>query len=348
MRNFFHGSAVGRSVVDGFWKTLGGDVMSLMAFDAHPETAKLKPWTDAMFTGPSFSILNYETDFFQLVKDGKIKIYISEIDHLSPGTVHLVDGTSFASDVFLANTGWKHAPPMKFLPEGIDRELGLPHTPGGGNGSGSDSSLASQQDLVDRADEEILKRFPRLKRQPVWNKNYVPLTATKGVSAPGADAAQAPGRPPTTPFMLHRFMAPASARLLRARDVAFVGMVSNFSNIITAHLQGLWVSAYFAGRLADDPAAAAGDDARMADLRYQTVLHNRFGHWRYPTDWGSRYPSFIFDAVPYLDLLLRDLGLPMHRKGGRMAEIYDPYGPEDYRTVNEEWLDKYGNAQSAV
>ncbi|KAL6354019.1 hypothetical protein LRP88_12650 [Fusarium phalaenopsidis] len=91
-------------------------------------------------------------------------------------------------------------------------------------------------------------------------------------------------------------------------------MVSNFSNIITAHLQGLWISAYFLGRLAKDPTAAVGDEVSMSKLRYETVLHNRFGKWRYPIDWGNRNPSFIFDAVPYLDLLQRDLGLEPHRK----------------------------------
>jgi hypothetical protein len=54
-------------------------------------------------------------------------------------------------------------------------------------------------------------------------------------------------------------------------------------------------------------------------------------------DWGSRAPTFIFDAVPYLDMLLRDLGLQTRRKGGVLAELFSPYGPEDYRGVNEEW-----------
>lgn len=304
--------------------------MSLMKFDDHPKTAKLKPKTLPMFTGDSFSILNYDTDFMELVKSGKVQIHVGEFSHLSPGTVHLADGTQFESDALLASTGWKHTPPMKFLPEGIDKELGLPHDPAL---KAPEEDLANQQDLLEKADMEILARFPRLRDQPQWNENYVPVTEVKGIDS---NDAVTPSKP-LTPYMLHRFIVPPSERLLRTRDVAIVGMCGNFSNTITAHIQGLWVSAYFLGRLANDPGLAVDDDATMHDLRYQTVLHNRWGKWRYPTDWGSKAPSFIFDAVPYLDLLQRDLGVSPHRKGGSLAEMWSPYMAKDYRTINEEW-----------
>lgn len=295
-----------------------------------------------MFTGTSFSIFNYDTDFFDLIKNGdKISIHVGEVNHLSPGKVHLADGTELESDAFLAVTGWKHVPPMKFLPEGIDKQLGLPHAL---SEDAPAEDLANQQDLIERADKEILERFPRLKDQPVWNKDYVPLTSQNGIDTTDAITPWTP----LTPYMLHHFIVPPSERFLRLRDVAFVGMVSNFSNVITAHIQGLWVSAYFSGLLANDPATAIGDEKAMQALRYKTVLHNRFGKWRYPTDWGSKAPNFIFDAVPYLDMLQRDMGLEPRRKGGFMAEIWDPYGPEDYRNINDEWRRKYENAKSAI
>lgn len=147
--------------------------------------------------------------------------------------------------------------------------------------------------------------------------------------------------------MLHRFIVPPSERLLRTRDFAVVGMCGNFSNTISAHIQGLWISAYFQGLLVKDPAAAVGDEAALHDLRYQTVLHNRWGKWRYPTDWGNKSPSFIFDAVPYLDLLQDDLGVKPHRKGGAIAEMWSPYIARDYRTINEEWTKLHGSGKAA-
>ncbi|KAI1082566.1 FAD/NAD(P)-binding domain-containing protein [Whalleya microplaca] len=337
IRQFFHGTAIGRPIVNTFWKILGADVITLMGYDSHPDLAKLKPWTEAMFTGASFSILNYDTDFLELIKGDDINIYVGEIDHLSPGKVHLSDGTEFESEALLANTGWKHVPAIKLLPEGIERELGVPHIL---SEHAPAEDVANTQELIESADREIFKRFPRLKDQPVWNKNYVPITEQKGIDS---NDEVTPCKP-LTPYMLYHFIVPPSERFLRPRDTAFIGIVSNFSNMITAHLQGLWISAYFSGRLEKDPAAATSDETAMRNLQHETMLYNRFGKWRYPTD-GTRNPNFIFDAVPYLDLLLRDLGLETHRKKGFLNELFDPYGPEDYRHVNDEWEGKYGDTK---
>ncbi|RMY57632.1 hypothetical protein D0863_12564 [Hortaea werneckii] len=341
IRSFLHGTAIGRGIVNTFWSILGNDVLTLMNFDAHPETAKLKPRMPPMFTGDSFSILNYDADFMELVKSDMIQIRTAEFDHLSPGKVHLSDGSEFESDAMLASTGWKHVPPLKFLPEGIEKELGLPHEP---SQCAPPEDLANQHELIQQADVEILDRFPRLKDQPVWNKDYVPVTEAKGIET---NDSVTPHKQ-LTPYMLHRFIVPPSERFLRHRDIAITGMSGNFSNTITAHIQGLWISAYFQGRLAKDPAAAVGNEAAMHDLRYQTVLHNRWGRWRYPTDWGNKAPSFIFDAVPYLDLLQKDLGLSPHRKGGVVAEMWSPYMAKDYRTINEEWARGFGSEKVAI
>ncbi|ODA84170.1 hypothetical protein RJ55_02688 [Drechmeria coniospora] len=104
VRRFLHGTRIGRAIVNGFWSILGGDVMRLNGYDSHPETAKLKPWVPVMYTGTSFSIFNYDTDFLDLIRSGRVRIHISEIDHLSSGKVHLADGTEFETDVLLAHT----------------------------------------------------------------------------------------------------------------------------------------------------------------------------------------------------------------------------------------------------
>ncbi|KAI0403699.1 hypothetical protein F4802DRAFT_570709 [Xylaria palmicola] len=326
IRGFYHTTTFGRFLVNQFWKILGNDVMQLNKYDSHPKTAKLKPWLDVMYVAGSFSILNYEQDFFELIKSDRnlVDIHIGEIDSLSPRHVHLTDGTILESDAFIMNTGWGHVPSIKFLPEGIERELGIPHARDTAE-SPLEPGLGSQSSLLDRADDEILQRFPVLKEPPVWNKSFVPL--------PGHDPCA------LTPYMLYRFLVPASPRFLRFRDTAFIGLQNNLSTVITSHITALWISAYFLGGLARDPSAALTDQEAMKRLQYETVLHNRFGKWRYPADWGNRAPNFIFDALPYLDLLQHDLGVSPYRKGGALAEMAVPYGPEDYRNITEEWLE---------
>ncbi|KAH9435951.1 hypothetical protein MCOR02_004860 [Pyricularia oryzae] len=359
MRRFYHGTAVGRAITKAFWSVLGGDVMSLCRFDSHPELAKLKPWTDAFYAGCSFSILNYDTDFFDLVRSGVVKVHIADVDHLSHHKVHLADaeGTVLESDAFVSVTGWRDRPPLKFLPEGIEAELGMPHYP---PSEPVPTDLASQRHLFDRADAEILSRFPRLKDPGSFNKRYVPLAQQKGVTV---DENKLTPTSPTSTFLLHRFMVPPSARFLRTKDIAFVGFNMNFSNAITAHVQGLWVSAYFAGKLERDPSAVIRNDdgdeydrsssssdsssdkkwaaeKTLQDLQYETVLHNRMGKWRYPHDHGAKHPDFVFEALPFLDTLVADLGLPVHRKKSWFSEVTEPYGVKDYSNVNEQYVDR--------
>ncbi|SPO04311.1 related to dimethylaniline monooxygenase [Cephalotrichum gorgonifer] len=351
IRSFLHGTFIGRAITRSFWSVLGEDVIGLCGFNKHPEVAKLRPWTNPMLTGASFSILNYDTDFFEIIRDGTVKVHIADLDHLSPGKVHLADEakTVLETDAMLCVTGWKKVPPFKFLPEGIEKEIGIPHHVE--EGDLSEVDLASQTQLFQKADSEILARFPQLANPSVFNKKYVPLVEQEAFSAGPVDSSGT-----LSTMLLYRFIVPPSATFLRTKDLAFAGAVSNFSNCITTYLQGLWITAFFDGTLARDPSAAIADlrddtppkstesNSRptLEDIRYETVLHNRFGKWRYPADHGSSYPDFVFDAVPYLDLLLRDLGLQVRRKGSWWKDITDPYTAQDYADVGDEWRRKFG------
>lgn len=334
-RRFLHGTAVGRAVTNKFWDTLGDDVKTLNQFDAHPEVAKLKPWSHPMFVASSFSILNYETDFFELVKNGAVRVHIADIVELAPGRVHLSDGNQLESDILCCVTGWRMTPPLRFLPEGIDRELGIPRAVPAGD---------DMHDLLRQADKEILNTWPRLRDPPVQNKNLVPLAAQKGIDMSGVDdddddatqqqqLAAATGK--LSAWTLYRFMVPPSRALLAHRDVAFAGMLMNFNVPMTCYFQALWINAFFAERGLALPQWTVPEE--FDKLRYSAILHARFGKWRYPAGHGDQYPDFVFDALPYIDLLAGDLGLKVHRKGSRVAEMTEPYGAEDYRTVVDEW-----------
>ncbi|KFA65394.1 hypothetical protein S40285_00519 [Stachybotrys chlorohalonatus IBT 40285] len=346
IKSFWHGTAVGRAVVDGFWSILANDVMQLMGFDKHPETKKLKPTTEAMFTGTSFSILNYDTDFLELVRDGPITVHVADITHLSQGKVHLDDGKILESDAIVVVTGWTHVQPLKFLPEGIESVIGLPWTHPTARESLQKNGLASQSDLWEQADKEISSRFPRLKAPMKMNPRYRPITETDGFHVKAEDDVMEVI--PQNTLTLYRFMVPGSPELLRCKDIAFAGAVMNFSTAICAHIQGLWITAYLDGNLARDPSstvlAEPDDDSKanssmsLQKVQYDTVLHNRFGKWRYQQGPGSIRPDFVFEAVPYFDMLMADLGLKVHRKNGWFKEMIDPYGPEDYREIYDEWL----------
>lgn len=58
-------------------------------------------------------------------------------------------------------------------------------------------------------------------------------------------------------------------------------------------------------------------------------------------------PDFVFDAVPYMDLMMRDLGLQPNRKQG-WKDVWQPYGPADYRGCVDEWVEKHGGGKKAT
>ncbi|KFY78634.1 hypothetical protein V499_02260 [Pseudogymnoascus sp. VKM F-103] len=316
VRSFLHGTAIGRTLVNTFWGILGNDVKTLNKYSSHPELAKLEPWNDAFFVGASgISILNYDTDFFELVRNGTVSVHIADIEGLAPKTVLLTKGERLKVDAMVCATGWKHRVALDFLPKDLD--LGLPH-----------HTTSAPNAHTKQANEEILSRFPRLKQRPAARPKYVPLTESKGIS----DEDLAPPEETFEPFQHYRFMVPPST--IRDRNIAFTGFQLTISTTIMAQAQALWIAAYFSDK-ADAVAIPADDE----EVRYEAVLHNRFGRWRYPEGFGV-IPDFAFDAVPYLDMLLTDLGLDCHRKRGLLRDMFSPYGPEDYKGLVGEWVSR--------
>lgn len=309
MRQFFHGTAVGRLLVNGFWKILENNVLSLVGYDKHPETKKLKPWTSPFWMGGTVGILKYPTDFMELVRNGQIRIHIQDIAKLSRNRISLSDGLVVEAEALVLATGWTKDPNVKFVPESLVKRLGLPHRSNEAN------------EMAEAADKEVLARFPSLRNQPIWNSKYKPL--------PGGPAQQASLN---EPYRLYRFMIPSDPTFIASHDVGFVGAMSTFSNVTSAEIQSLWLTAYLDGKLMINKSSE--------DIKWETTLHSQFDMRRHPFGYGHIYPDLVFESMPYFDSLLTDLGLQAHRKNGRLAEWFEPYGPGDYKDIVGEWKSK--------
>ena len=297
IRNWLHGTRIGRWLVDKFWATLAGGVVAANGYTSHPETRKLQPWDNAFWIGSGLSIHNYPKNFFDMAKQGKIRVHVANINHLTEDEVHLSTGDKIKADVVVCSTGWKNQPPLEYLnfPEA---KIGLPQPP------------EEQKRLTAEVDKEILTRFPRLKDQP------------------RIGSAVKPG----DPYRLYRFIVPPT--MVEKRNFAFAGMVSTVSTSICANSQSLWISAFFDGKL--DRLAKTDDE-----ITKEVLLHTQWGRWRYPTGYGANLPDFVFDALPYADLLHADLGLRLNRKSNFLRELFAPYGPEDIVGLVDEWVDKH-------
>ncbi|KAF3013047.1 hypothetical protein E8E14_009871 [Neopestalotiopsis sp. 37M] len=301
-RKFLHGTALGRFLVKSFWSILGNDVIKANDYDSHPELAKLKPWQSAFWIGSGLSILNYSTPFFDMVKQGKIKVHIQNIDHLEGKKCHLEDGTVLDADVMICSTGWKKESSLKI--SGLDAAgLSLPV---------SDKELAQ---LNKEADDKVLAMFPLLKDQPKLR-----FEEKKG-----------------EPLRFYRFAVPPS--FVQKRNLAFAGMISTVGTAVCASIQGLWISMFLDGQLE----RVAKTDEEVSD---EVMLHTQWGKWRYPCGYGASLPDFVFDSLPFVDLLLKDIGLNNHRKGGMIAELTTPYAPGDFAGLFQEWKQKHPDAKN--
>lgn len=296
IRRLLHGTKIGRMIVRAFWRMLSSDIIKANEYDdcKYPSLAPLKPWTSAFWTGSGVSIHNYDSGFFEFVKNGTIRVHTANISLLSPRKVHLSTGEVLDADALVCATGWKKTPSFSFSNWDIKLQR----------------SVSEMTDLTQAADAEILARFPILKSQPLLRS------------------------PPklTDPLRLYRFMVPPA--LWDDRSLAFAGMVSSASTSICANLQGLWISAYLDGKLNRTP-------VNDTDAVREAVLSSQWGKWRYPCGYGGEVADLAFDALPYFDLLIRDLGLESRRKRSWLAETIEPYKPCDYRTVAKEWLDAH-------
>lgn len=212
IRNFLHGTAIGRFVVNTFWKVLSGDVLSANAYDSHPELRKLKPWHSAFWIGSGLSILNYDGSLFDLIKQGKIRVHIDDIDRLEPGRAILTSGAEIDTEAIVCSTGWKKESSIKFS--------GL-----GPYGLGLAYSDDEQKQLSREADAKVLALYPRLKVQPEMKS---PLKAAN-------------------PLRFYRFIVPST--FVESRDLAFSGMLSTVSTSTCAAIQAHWIAAFLYGKL---------------------------------------------------------------------------------------------------
>lgn len=358
LRSLLHETRVGRWIVENVWKKLGSDILEQSGLNKHEKLAVLKPDAEAMWYATGIAILNYPTNFYDLILGGQVEILRKDIERLEgENMIKFTDGTSIETNALISSNGWMFTPDIEFLPRSLHLELGLPTT----------EYTKSQKEIWDnlnaRADVEILERFPMLAKRPRLNDD--PLAVSANLPANNTPVE----REAYMPWRLWRGFAPP---LSKEKNLVFLGMMANLQVAVRNNLAGIWAYAYMNGMLESHTRLTLGnievarekkpqqansngilseavmsgyesEKGKEEDILYETALFNRFSSWRAPYGFGARYPDFAFDNIPFFDLLLRDLGLNPWRKGGWIREIFGgPYLPKDYREVVDEWKSKRG------
>ncbi|KAK4153328.1 hypothetical protein C8A00DRAFT_43752 [Chaetomidium leptoderma] len=138
-----------------------------------------------------------------------------------------------------------------------------------------------------------------------------------------------------TPYRLYRFLVPPSPRFLEKRNLAFIGAHRSVHAVVVAQCQALWITAFFQDRL---PSLRSLDPETA---RYETFWHTEYERLRRPRQSGgsgARFPDLVFDSIPYVDMLLEDLGMRTLRKKTLWGNVFEPHTPRDYRGLTQEWI----------
>ncbi|KAK0890921.1 hypothetical protein LTR02_014366 [Friedmanniomyces endolithicus] len=321
-RAFLHRNWLGRKISDLFWWKMSADTLEQSGFNDDPKLKALHPDTGMFSTATTFSILNYPTDILEFVRNGQVKVHRQNVSHLSDHTVHLANGTNLPSDAFIASTGWLFGPALAFKDQTTHADLGIPsldYTP---------KQKAFWAALDAHADAEIFQRFPKLAVL-----EYPPCADDDMKENPLDEVDAGMVRREYQPWRLYRSLVPPGLAAKGDRSLAFAGFSANITGHIRNEISGLWIYAYMNDQLAIDPCRD------VEDVYWDAALLQRFCFRRYPYGFGRRFQDFFFDAIPWNDVLLRDLGMSGKRKGGSWwRECFEPYRMEDYRGITGEWL----------
>lgn len=223
--------------------------------------------------------------------------------------VHVADVVRLTKNTVHLTDGTELSTDVLVCATGWQKDPSIRFVDFGTAGVGLQHPPSEQAKLATDTDEKILRLYPKLKNQPALNFTTKP-----------------------NPFRLYRFIVPPSR--VNDRNIVFAGMVSSVSTASAANAQALWISVFLDGKL-----------DRMAltpqEITDEVMLHTQWGKWRYPCGYGANFPDFVFDALPYMDLLYKDLGLKVNRKKGWFAEITEPYSPRDFVGLVDEWVESH-------
>ncbi|OAP65318.1 hypothetical protein AYL99_01290 [Fonsecaea erecta] len=316
-RRFLHHTWLGRQLVKLFWKVITNPVLSANGYHQHPELRKLKPWASMFWMGNSLGVHNYETNWFELVKQGRVTVHVADVTSLAGDEVLLSNGDVLHADTFVCCTGWRAAPPIKFMPPSAAAQLGLPG-----------QEKAETTHLVKLADEEVFRAVPGLRSGPlkVLPDGSGPTNLSRDLLGHG-------------PYRLYRFMVPPAKPFLDQRNIAFIGAHLALNAITVAQAQALWITAFFQHEIT----GLNSSKSAHQDIEYQTVLQSEYCRWRHPPAGGGageRCPDLVFDGLLYTDLLLRDIGIENFRKRNIWQELFDRYLPKDYAGMTWALIDR--------
>ncbi|KXH27268.1 cofactor FMO1 enzyme is FAD [Colletotrichum simmondsii] len=302
--SFFQRNAMGRVLTNIYWRTANYLSVSHAEYWRTPNAEKLRPrpYSDGVFWGSGGIGIATAPDFWKVFHRGDVTIHSTEIECLShQDVVSLKNGYSVATDIVIHCTGFDKG--YDTFDHELREELGLQY----------DTKVFSRWTVLDeKAERAVDELLPYLKTAP---EQYSDVKAT-------GMAEQGPNR------HFRRLVVPALAAR-GERSILFPGHIHSAFTPLAAELQALWGVSWMLGWR---------DLPSQDEMEFEAATFNAWTRKRY-LEQGKKHSYFIYDYIPYIDTLMKDLGLNPFRKSSIFEEWFVRYKPSDYSTV----LDEYQN-----
>ncbi|KAI0508530.1 flavin-binding monooxygenase-like family protein [Xylaria bambusicola] len=306
---FFHRTVLGRWITKAHWNFITGRAEKAAGFGGNAGSVEgLRPdvqdascfWCDS-----SIGLITMG-DFWSTLKEGDITIVRDNVDIVDDSGALLRSGRRIDADRVIYCTGWGDH--FSFFSEAMKEELGIPRY---GVPSATKASSATDNWLVhdETADSVVARQLPLLASGP----------KDLGIRSPNRLITRRRWR-------LYNRCVPISTA--KDSSIVILGQIHTTQTPTISAIQCLWAVAYLLGEVALPP-----EDHMVKEV----AEWNAWTRKRY-MGVGERYPYALFDWIPYLDRLLKDLGVTTQRKSGLLANFLAPHGPSDYANVLDEYL----------
>ncbi|KAI9370398.1 FAD/NAD(P)-binding domain-containing protein [Aspergillus egyptiacus] len=308
----FQRNPVGRWCVGRFWDSLTYLSNVHAGYSKGDHVQELRPEIDRQSIFWANSGLGVVTlpDFWPTLHSPNLTVLRDNIDSIKgDSTLTLRSGQTLTTNCLVLCTGWGDH--FGMFDDKTKAELGLPlssTSPDTSDNGDDDDDDINWLKYDAEADTAVDHRLPFLADQP--KLKYTHRIGTHRY------------------WRLYRRAIPVSLALRGDRSIAIMGQIHTVQTPLVSEVQSFWAILYLLGEL-DLPGAE--------EMAREVSLWNAWTRKRYLTQ-GHKFPYSLYEFLPYVDTLFRDLGLNSRRKRNPVTELLEPYKPEDFNGFVDEYL----------
>ncbi|KAL9127725.1 MAG: hypothetical protein Q9217_003455 [Psora testacea] len=252
-------------------------------------------------------------DFWSTLHGPNLTILRDEIRTIKEETVHLKSGSTLQADYAIMCTGWGDH--FGMFDANHKAKIGLP---------AYGEATASLSPNSEKPIQSEWERYDAAAEKTVCEK--LPFLAT----SPNTKQPTQLNRNCQRKWRLYRRAIPVTFAENGDRSIAILGQIHTIQTPLVSEVQSLWAVLYLLGEI-ESP-----DTDTMAT---EVSLWNAWTRRRYLNQ-GQKFPYSLYDFLPYVDSIFKDLGLESRRKSNAVAELFSPYHPHDFNGFVDEYLAK--------